>query len=272
MEEADMQAERDSIRLDGRVVVVTGAGAGLGRAYAHALAARGASVVVNDIGDGPAGSTAECVAAEIRAEGGRAVADRNSAATAEGARSIVETALSDFGGLDGLVVNAGIVRRGGIDELSEADVHDVLTVNLEGAFWLTRAAFPVLRERGYGRVVLVTSSAGIYGHGLGANYCASKGGIVGLLRALAIEGAGHGIRTNAISPFALTPMTGTTPGLTPADAQRLDVAHVAPVVVYLASDACDLNGRGRHRRAHLQRHHAGMAGSAGRGGLAGRRA
>ena len=237
-----MQAGRETIRLDGQVLLVTGAGAGLGRAYALALAARGASVVVNDIGQGPAGSSAEGVAAEILALGGRAHADRHSVATAAGARSAVGTACEVFGGLDGVVANAGIVRRGSLEELSESDVRDVLAVNLEGAIWLTRAALPVLRERRYGRIVLVTSSAGIYGHGLGANYCASKGGIVGLLRALSIEGAAHGIRTNAISPFALTPMTGTTPGLASADAERLDVGQIAPVVVYLASADCAVNG------------------------------
>ncbi|MFC4944246.1 SDR family NAD(P)-dependent oxidoreductase [Pseudonocardia sp. GCM10023141] len=238
-----MEAAGEPVRLDGRVIVVTGAGAGLGASYARGLAERGAAVVVNDIGRDAGGWTADQLAARIREDGGRAVADRHTGATPDGAAAIVDAAMDAFGGLDGVVANAGIVRRGGIDELSVADVRDVLTVNLEGALWLTRAAFPVLRERGSGRIVLVTSSAGIYGHGLGANYCASKGGVAGLLRALAVEGAPHGIRTNAVSPFASTPMTSTTPGRVAVDAARLDPAYVAPVVVYLASAACSVNGQ-----------------------------
>jgi NAD(P)-dependent dehydrogenase (short-subunit alcohol dehydrogenase family) len=225
------------------VAIVTGAGAGLGREYALHLAAAGAAVVVNDVGHDADGSSADRVADEIRAAGGRAVADRNTVATPDGATAIVATAVAQFGGLDIVVANAGIVRRGSIDQLSVDDVRSVLSVNLDGAIWVARAAFPLLKAQGRGRIVLATSSAGIYGHGLGANYCASKGGVVGLLRALAIEGAEHGLRTNAVSPFALTPMTSTTPGRRADDANRLDPAHVAPVVVFLASDGCDLNGQ-----------------------------
>jgi NAD(P)-dependent dehydrogenase (short-subunit alcohol dehydrogenase family) len=145
--------------------------------------------------------------------------------------------------VDAVVANAGIVRRGGFDELSADDIRAVLAVNLEGAIWVTRAAFPLMKAQRRGRIVLVTSSAGIYGHGVGANYCASKGGVAGLLRALAIEGDGHGVRANAISPFALTPMTSTTPGLTPEVAAQLDPDQVAPVAVYLASDECKLHGQ-----------------------------
>jgi NAD(P)-dependent dehydrogenase (short-subunit alcohol dehydrogenase family) len=230
------------IRLDGRTAIVTGAGTGLGRRYALHLAARGAAVVVNDVGRDADGWSADRVVKEIRAAGGRAVPDRNTVATPDGGQGIAATAVAEFGGVDIVVANAGIVRRGSFDELSVDDVRTVLSVNLEGAIWVVRAVLPLLKAQGHGRIVLVTSSAGIYGHGLGANYCASKGGVVGLLRALAIEGAGYGVRTNAISPFALTPMTSTTPGLSTKDADRLDPAHVAPVVVYLASDGCDING------------------------------
>jgi hypothetical protein len=109
--------------------------------------------------------------------------------------------------------------------------------------WVTHAAFPFMKDRRRGRIVLVTSSSGIYGHGTGANYCASKGGVVGLLRALSIEGEGCGVRVNALSPFALTPMTSSIPGLDPVVADRLDPEQVAPVAVYLASDECAINGQ-----------------------------
>jgi NAD(P)-dependent dehydrogenase (short-subunit alcohol dehydrogenase family) len=231
------------VRLDGRVAIVTGAGAGLGRLYARHLAARGAMVVVNDIRQDAGEWAADRVASEIRAAGGRAIADRNTVATAEGGAAIVASAAGEFGTVDAVVANAGIVRRGAFHALSADDIRAVLAVNLEGAIWVTRAAFALMKAQRRGRIVLVTSSAGIYGHGLGANYCASKGGVAGLLRALSIEGEEHGIRANAISPFALTPMTSCTPGLTAEVAGQLDPDQVAPVAVYLASDACALNGQ-----------------------------
>jgi NAD(P)-dependent dehydrogenase (short-subunit alcohol dehydrogenase family) len=231
------------IRLDGRVAIVTGAGGGLGRRYALHLAARGAAVVVNDVRLGDGEGSAEHVAAEIRAAGGQAVADRNTVATPEGGAAIVATAVARFGAVDAVVANAGIVRRGAFDELSAEDIRAVLAVNLEGALWVTRAAFPILKTRDDGRIVLVTSSAGIYGHGVGANYCASKGGVAGLLRALSIEGQPYGVLANALSPFALTPMTSSSPGLTPEVAGQLDPDQVAPVAVYLASRECTLTGQ-----------------------------
>jgi NAD(P)-dependent dehydrogenase (short-subunit alcohol dehydrogenase family) len=231
------------IRLDGRVAIVTGAGGGLGRRYALHLAARGAAVVVNDVHQGDGEGSAEHVAAEIRGAGGQAVADRNTVATPEGGAAIVATAVARFGAVDAVVANAGIVRRGAFDELSAEDIRAVLAVNLEGALWVTRAAFPILKTRDDGRIVLVTSSAGIYGHGVGANYCASKGGVAGLLRALSIEGQPYGVLANALSPFALTPMTSSSPGLTPEVAGQLDPDQVAPVAVYLASRECTLTGQ-----------------------------
>lgn len=226
------------VSLDGRVAIVTGAGNGLGRLYALHMAARGAAVVVNDLQQ----DAADEVVNEIRAAGGRAIADGNTVATPEGAEAIVATANRELGGLHVVVANAGVARRGFIEDLSVEDIQLVLHVNLEGAIWLSRAAFPQMKAQGHGRVVLVTSAAGIYGHGHGANYCASKAGVVGLLRALTIEGGRHGVFTNAISPFAYTGMTVETPGMTDELAHRLDPNHVAPVVVYLASDECRLNG------------------------------
>ena len=226
------------VRVDGRVAIVTGAGNGLGRLYALKLAERGASVVVNDVQR----AAAEAVVDEIRAAGGTAVADVNSVATPEGGQSIVDAAVRELGGLDIVVANAGITRRGPFEELSVEDIRSTLAVNLEGSMWVTRAGLPLMKAQGRGRIVLVTSSAATYGHGHGANYCASKGGVVGLLRALAIEGRRDGVRTNAISPFAATGMTIDTPGITPELTELLDPQHVTPVVLFLSSDQCDING------------------------------
>ena len=227
-----------TIRLDDRVAVVTGAGGGLGRLYALHLAKRGAAVVVNDVQQ----DAADLVVEEIRSEGGRAVHDVNTVATPEGGQAIVATAMAEFGSIDAVVANAGIARRGAFDELSVDDMRMLLSVNLEGAIWVTQAAFPQMKAQGRGRIVLVTSAAAIYGAANGANYSASKAGVVGLLRSLTIEGIDHGVRTNAISPFAYTGMTVEAPGMTEKLARRLDPAWIAPVVVYLASDACELNG------------------------------
>ncbi len=187
------------IRFDGRVAIVTGAGGGLGREHALLLAARGAKVVVNDLGgavDGTGGSAgpAERTAKEIEGLGGVAVADSNTVATSEGGRAIVGTALEAFGRVDVVVNNAGILRDKAFHNLTPELLDPVLDVHLKGAFHVTRPAWARMREAGYGRVLLTASNAGILGNFGQANYGAAKMGLVGLARVLAQEGARYGIK------------------------------------------------------------------------------
>lgn len=232
--------------FDGRVAVVTGAGGGLGRAYARELARRGAQVVVNDIGgsvsgDGTAAGPAEVVARDINAEGGIAVADTNSVATAEGAAAIVAKAKDAFGRLDIVVNNAGILRDESFHRLTTDAWDAVLGVHLNGTMLLSRAAFITMREQGYGRIVNTTSSAGLFGNFGQASYGAAKMGIIGLTRVLAVEGATKGIKANAISPGALTRMTEPLMGdLAGAVDSRPEL--VSPVVAFLCHERCNLTG------------------------------
>jgi NAD(P)-dependent dehydrogenase (short-subunit alcohol dehydrogenase family) len=228
----------------GRVAVVTGAGRGLGREYARALAARGAAVVVNDIGvalDGSGGSPdpAAEVVREIEHAGGAAVADGHSVTTRDGAEALVATALDAFGRLDVVVNNAGILRDRMFHKLTLDEVDPVLDVHLRGAFAVCLAAWPVLRGQGYGRIVNTTSTSGLFGNLGQAAYAAGKMGVVGLTRVLALEGARAGIRVNAVAPGAVTRMTPD--GVVP-DPAALDPARVAPVVTYLAHESCAVSG------------------------------
>ena len=220
---------------DGRVAIVTGAGQGLGREYALLLAARGAQVLVND----PASGRADEVVAEIAAAGGIAAANRESVATPEGGRAIVAAAVEHFGRLDIVVNNAGIVRDHAFHNLSEQDITDVLDVHLGGAFWVTRPAWPLLREQGYGRVVFTTSLSGLIGNFGQANYGAAKTGVLGLARVLAAEGARHGIRSNVIAPLASTNMATQ---LTAFDVTSFEARDVAAVVAYLCHESCAVTG------------------------------
>lgn len=222
-----------------RVVVVTGAGGGLGRAYARFLAANGASVVVNDLGgarDGSGAGTAmaDAVVAEIRADGGSAVASYASVATADGAHQIVDTALTEFGGLHGVVSNAGILRDTAFHKMTDENWDSVLKVHLYGGYHVIRAAWPHLREQSFGRVVVATSTSGLYGNFGQANYAAAKAGLVGLVNSLAIEGAKYHITANAVAPLAATRMTADVAPQEVLD--RLDPDLVAPAVGYLMSD------------------------------------
>jgi NAD(P)-dependent dehydrogenase (short-subunit alcohol dehydrogenase family) len=226
------------IDLEGRVAVVTGAGGGLGRSHALALAQRGANVVVNDVGgDGP---SAAAVAAEITAAGGVAVAAHASVADRRAATGIVEQALASFGRIDIVVNNAGILRDRSLAKMSEQEFRDVLEVHLLGAFHLTTAAWPHLRAQGYGRIINTTSPAGLFGNFGQANYSAAKMGLVGFTRTLAMEGRKAGIHANVIAPLAASRMTGTI--LPPEVLAKLDPDHVSPLVVYLASEACGHTG------------------------------
>ncbi len=232
------------LRFDERVAVVTGGDRGLGREYALLLASRGAKVVVNDVGgnltgDGSDEGPAHQVVDEIRAAGGEAVASTDSVATAAGGESIIATALDHYGRVDALIHNAGNVRRGSLKELSYEDFDAVLDVHLRGAFHLVRAAFPVMCEAGYGRVVLTSSIGGLYGnHGV-ANYAAAKAGIIGLTNVVALEGAAEGVSCNAIIPGAVTRMAE---GLDTSTYPPMGSELVAPAVGWLAHEACAVTG------------------------------
>jgi NAD(P)-dependent dehydrogenase (short-subunit alcohol dehydrogenase family) len=226
------------LRFDGDVAIVTGAGRGLGRCHALELARRGARVVVNDVGgeSDPAGQVVE----EIHAAGGVAVANRDSVATAEGGERIVRQALDEFGSLEIVVNNAGILRDKAFHNLTLDLVEPVLLVHLTGAFNVTVPAWRHLRSAGYGRVVNTTSASGLFGYFGQANYGAAKAGLVGLTRSLAVEGRKVGVSVNAISPMASTRMTQDLLG---EAGELLAPDQVSPVVAYLCHRDCNVSGR-----------------------------
>jgi NAD(P)-dependent dehydrogenase (short-subunit alcohol dehydrogenase family) len=232
-------------RFDGRVAVVTGAGRGIGRAYAQLLASRGASVVVNDLGGsikgvGADGAVASAVAAEIEAAGGAALADEHDVASTEGAEALVAAALERFGRLDILINNAGIMQWGGLPDVAEESLQRHLAVHVVGSFNTTRAAWPTMVERGYGRIVMTTSS-GVFGLPKNLSYATAKGGVVGLTRSIATMSEAHGIKVNLIAPAAMTRMAG--PDADPDDTSSpMAPGQVAPLVAYLAHEACPVNG------------------------------
>jgi NAD(P)-dependent dehydrogenase (short-subunit alcohol dehydrogenase family) len=238
------------IRLDGDVAIVTGSGRGLGRAYVSDLASRGARVVVNDI----AREFADEAVESIRAKGGEAVASYDSVATAAGGQAIVERALDSFGAVDIVVHNAGFLRNGYFEELTPDDVEAVVGVHLLGGFFVGQPAYRVMKERGYGRLVLVSSTSGVFGNVRHANYAAAKTGLVGLANALALEGREHGILTNVVLPKGKTTIWQSNPNAPantharhleqrPVLAGRNDPQTVAPLVTFLSSRLCDVSGQ-----------------------------
>ncbi|MDX6738910.1 SDR family oxidoreductase [Actinocorallia sp. A-T 12471] len=234
------------LRYDGKVAIITGAGHGLGRQHALELASRGAKVVVNDLGgdlhgEGESASPAQEVVAEIIKNGGEAVANGGNVATEEGAASIVQTALDAFGRIDIVINNAGILRDKSFKNITVAEWDAVIAVHLRGAFLVTNAAWPHLREAGAGRVVNTSSPAGLFGNFGQANYSTAKMGLVGFTRTLAAEGAKAGIKVNAIAPVAYTRMTSD---LFPAEfAEKLGVEQVTPLVAYLAHESVPDSGQ-----------------------------
>ena len=245
-----------TIRFDQRVAIVTGAGGGLGRTYALDLAARGASVVVNDLGGtfegrGSSTSMADRVVAEIVEAGGRAVASYDSVATSAGGAAIVQAALEAFGRVDILVSNAGTLRNAPIDDLPDDTLDAMIDVHLKGGFNVCRPAFRQMKKQGYGRVVLTSSAAGMLGNHQQAAYGAAKAGLVGLMNVLSLEGADCGVKANALLPTAMSRMAGAMDAklmeaagaLYAAIGEKLghsvDPSFVTPLVTYLCSEACD---------------------------------
>ncbi|MCH2171534.1 SDR family oxidoreductase [Myxococcota bacterium] len=229
------------VRFDGRVAIVTGAGGGLGKTYALMLASRGAAVVVNDLGgnaDGTGGgsSMADQVVEEILQAGGKAVANYDSVATPEGGENITKTAIENFGKVDIVVNNAGILRDKTFVKLEPENLNAVLDVHLKGAFFVTQPAFRSMKENNYGRIVVAASGAGVFGNFGQTNYGAAKMGLVGLSNVLAVEGAKYGIKSNVITPVALTRLTQDLMGNIDVD---LSPEYVTPLVAYLCSEACE---------------------------------
>jgi NAD(P)-dependent dehydrogenase (short-subunit alcohol dehydrogenase family)/putative sterol carrier protein len=227
------------------VALVTGAGAGLGRVYALELARRGAKVVVNDLGGGRDGtggsrSAADGVVEEIRAFGGEAVANYDSVASAEGGQAMVDEAVRAFGRLDILINNAGILRDRTLVKMEPGEWDAVMDVHLKGAYNVTRPAFVRMREQGYGRIVMTTSAAGLYGNFGQTNYSAAKMGLVGFMNTVRLEGAKYNIRVNTVAPAAATRLTEDV--MPPELFAKLKPEFVAPLVLYLCSEQCPVSG------------------------------
>ncbi|MBW2283295.1 MAG: SDR family NAD(P)-dependent oxidoreductase [Deltaproteobacteria bacterium] len=244
-EELQRREGLGAINYDGRVAIVTGAGAGLGRAYALELARRGAKVVVNDLGgardgSGSGSAAADEVVDEIKAQGGEAVANYDSVSTAEGGQAIVDTAVNAFGKVDIVINNAGILRDKTLVKMEPENWDAVMDVHLKGAYNVTRPAFVKMRENRYGRIVMTTSGAGLYGNFGQTNYSAAKTGLVGLMNTIRLEGEKHNIKVNTIAPVAATRLTEDV--MPPDWFEKLKPEFVAPLVLYLSSEQCPVTG------------------------------
>lgn len=231
------------LRFDDRVAIITGAGGGLGKSHALLLASRGAAVVVNDLGGNPDGTgsgqtMAEITVKEIESAGGRAVPNFDSVATPEGGEAIVQTALDAFGRVDIVINNAGILRDKSFAKLSPEELGIVLDVHLKGAFYVTQPAFRVMKEQQFGRIVLTSSAAGVFGNFGQTNYGAAKMGLVGLSNVLALEGQKYNITSNVIAPIAKTRLTENLLGPL---GEKLQPEQISGLVAYLCSEACTLS-------------------------------
>ncbi|HEU5307364.1 MAG TPA: SDR family NAD(P)-dependent oxidoreductase [Acidimicrobiia bacterium] len=232
----------DPLTFDGAVVIVTGGGGGLGRSHSLELARRGARVLVNDLGGavdgtGASASAAQKVVDEIRAAGGEAAANTDSVATPEGGAAIVQCALDEFGRVDAIVNNAGILRDAAFKNVTPELLDPVIDVHLKGAFNVLRHAWPMLREQGSGRIVNTSSGSGLFGNFGQSNYGAAKAGLMGLTRVLSIEGARNDVKVNAIAPIAYTRMTESQMD----ENMRPDL--ISPLVAYLCHESCAVTGQ-----------------------------
>jgi NAD(P)-dependent dehydrogenase (short-subunit alcohol dehydrogenase family) len=236
----------EEVRFDGKVAVVTGAGGGLGKAYALLLAERGAKVVVNDLGgtfdgSGADATPAQLVVDEITKAGGEAIANYDSVAEWDSANNIIKTALEHFGRIDILINNAGILRDKSILKMEMDDYRKIMAVHLDGTFFCTKAAFAAMKEQTYGRIVSTASAAGLYGNFGQTNYGAAKMGIAGLMNCVAQEGARYDIKANTIVPTAGTRLTFT---VMPEDViGKVKPEYVAPIVAWLCSEQCKVSGK-----------------------------
>lgn len=226
-----------------RVAIVTGAGKGLGRAYAEYLAGQGIRVLANNRShptDAPGETSAERVVKAIHSAGGEAIANLDGVDDPRSGQRMVEQALATWGRLDILIANAGVELGEAFHKMTLESLRRVMEINFFGTLHAVHAAYPVMREARYGRIVATISTAGLHGnHGMTA-YSSSKAALIGLMRSLALEGASRNVHVNAISPFAATPMTGRF--FNEALTQKLGTARVAPVVAWLVSEECALNG------------------------------
>ena len=239
-----------TIRFENRVAIVTGAGNGLGRAHALLLASRGAKVVVNDPGGAVDGrpinqgggdhAAADKVVAEIKAAGGQAVPNYDSVADAKSAANIVKTAVDSFGTVDIVVNNAGVLRDKTFHNMTVEDFEFVVKVHFLGTVYVTHAAWPILRSKAYGRVVVTSSNSGIYGNFGQANYGGAKLAVVGFMNALRLEGQKYNIFINALAPVAGTRMTESL--MTPEMLEKIKPEFVSPMVAYLCSEQCQRTG------------------------------
>jgi NAD(P)-dependent dehydrogenase (short-subunit alcohol dehydrogenase family) len=235
--------------FDGKVAIITGAGGGLGKEHALILASQGAKVLVNDLGGSVDGSgqsdAADAVVEEIRAAGGTAVANKNSVSERAGAKAIVEAAVSEFGTVDILINNAGILRDKTFKKMTLDEWDAVINVHLNGSAYVTWHAWPIMYEKNYGRILFTSSVSGILGSFGQANYGAAKMGMVGLMNNLSREGASHNVRVNCLSPGAETRMTASVPGQDMnADDPQPDnhPKLVSPAAIYMVSEDAP-NGR-----------------------------
>lgn len=232
----------EQVRFDEKVAVITGAGGGLGKAYAFLLASRGAKVVVNDLGgtfdgSGSDATPAQLVVDEIKAAGGEAVANYDNVAEWESAQNIIKAAIDSFGKIDILINNAGILRDKSLLKMEIDDYRKIMSVHLDGTFFCTKAAFAYMKEQTYGRIVSTASAAGLYGNFGQVNYGAAKMGIAGMMNSVAQEGARYNIKANTIVPTAGTRLTFT---VMPEEViGKVKPDYVAPIVAWLCSELCE---------------------------------